>query len=101
MIGFIGLAWLWPCPPFLYQLGNAGVPIWDWRVLTNFAIIFLVPGVYMGFGARVLAVAWRRPGHAASGAEDGGRRPSESLLFWLLVVMIVVVIWVVSGRLVR
>src|SRR5262245_58479203 len=46
------------CPLSLYELGRANVSFWDWRVLANFAVIVLVPGVYMSLGAPVLARAW-------------------------------------------
>ncbi len=74
------------CPLFLYQLGFARVPLWDWRVLTNVAVIFLVPGVYINFEAPVLARAWKRRTDSASGADDADRRPGAKvvLLFWLL-----------------
>jgi hypothetical protein len=75
------------CPLFLYELGSAKVSFWDWRVLGNFAVIVLVPGVYMRFGAPVLARAWKSPTDARSAA---------NLWFWLLFVVIGVVIWVVT-----
>ena len=73
------------CPLALYELGSAKVSFWDWRVLANFAVIILVPGVYMSFGAPVLARAWS-PKAARSAADVG---------YWLLFVVIGVVIWVV------
>jgi hypothetical protein len=74
------------CPLFLYQLGGAKVSLWDWRVLVNFAVIFLVPGVYMSFGAPVLARAWN-PKAARSGSD---------VAFWLIFVAIGMVVWVAT-----
>ncbi len=47
------------CPLALYEFGSAKVSFWDWRVLANFTVIILVPGVYMSLGAPVLARAWK------------------------------------------
>ena len=82
------------CPLSLYELGSARVSFWDLRVLANFAVIVLVPGVYMSLGAPVLARAWspRDPGDAA-GVGDRERTAKDGLLFWLLFVVIGVVIW--------
>ncbi len=87
------------CPLFLYELGSARVSFSDWRVLANFAVIVLVPGVYMSLGAPVLARAWQRPKDPASGAGvDGGYRSAKhALIFWLLFVVIGLAIWVASG----
>src|SRR5262245_18568156 len=54
------------CPLALYEFGSAKVSFWDWRVLANFAVIILVPGVYMSLGAPVLARAWNSPRDAHS-----------------------------------
>ena len=84
------------CPLALYEFGSAEVSFWDWRVLANFAVIILVPGVYMSLGAPVLARAWNSPGDAA----DVGslkRSAKDGLLFWLLFVVIGVVIWVATA----
>jgi hypothetical protein len=90
------------CPLSLYQLGRDGVDITDWRVLTDFAVIFLVPGVFMSFGAPVIALAGKRSRDSAFGADDGGRRRSAKggWLFFVFAV-IGVVIWVVSGWFVK
>jgi hypothetical protein len=74
------------CPLFLYQLGGAKVSFWDWRVLANFAVIFLVPGVYMSFGAPVLARAWN----------PKAARSAAGVAYWLLFVLIGAVIWVAT-----
>jgi len=50
------------CPLFLYWFGRWGYAITDWRVLTNFAVMYLVGGVYISLGAPVLNLAWTRPG---------------------------------------
>lgn len=76
------------CPLFLYQLGAAKVSLWDWRVLVNFAVIFFVPGVYMSFGAPVLARAWN----------PKAARSAGNVAFWLLIVVIGAVIWVATDR---
>jgi hypothetical protein len=76
------------CPLFLYELGRDKVSLWDWRVLANFAVIVLVPGVYMSFGAPVLARAWKSPTDASSRANLG---------FWLLFAVIGVVIWAATN----
>ena len=92
------------CPLSLYELGTARVPFWDWRVLTNFAVIVLVPGIYMSFGAPVLGRAWRHSTKdSAFVAEDAGRRrrAKGDLLFWLLFVVVGVVIWVISDWFVK
>jgi hypothetical protein len=59
------------CPYFLYQFGEERVPFLDWRVLTCFAVTFLVPLVYIGVGAPVLALAWRRSTQPVAGADNG------------------------------
>jgi len=102
VIGFTALSVSF-CPLFLYWLGRDGVNITDWRVLTNFAIIFLVPGVHMSFGAPVLLRAWKRPKDSASEADDGSRRRSAKAnwIFVFMTIVIGLVIWVVSGWFVK
>ena len=87
------------CPLSLYELGSAGVSFWDWRVLANFAVIVLVPGVYMRLGAPVLARAWESPNDVESAADVGSRDRSVKvgLLFWLLCIVIGVAIWVATA----
>ncbi len=91
------------CPFFLYLLGRGGAAVTDWRVLANFAVIFLVPGVYMSFGAPVVARAWKPWNDSAPGTdeESGTRTAKGEMRFWLLVVGIGLVIWLVSDWLVR
>jgi len=87
------------CPLSLYEFGLAKVSFWDWRVLANFALILLVPGVYMSFGAPVLARAWKSPDNPASRADVGDRKSAkQDLLFWSLFVVIGVLIWLAIGR---
>src|SRR3954452_23346283 len=74
------------CPLSLYELGSAKVSFWDWRVLGNFAVIVLVPGVYMRFGAPVLAQAWNTK----------ATRSAADVAYWLLFVVIGVVIWMAT-----
>ncbi len=80
------------CPLFLYWFGRWGFEITDWRVLTNFALIYLVGSVYISFGAPVLNVAWKRPGDWAS--RPVSRR--AKWLFFLVMVAIGLIIYVVS-----
>ncbi len=90
------------CPLFLYWFGRWGFDITDWRVITNFAVIYLVGTLYMSFGAPVLNLAMKRPGDPSSGTEGAGQRPIVmNALFFLLIVVIGVVIWVVSERFIK
>ena len=59
------------CPYFLYRFGEERVPFLDWRVLTCFAVTYLVPLVYMRVGAPVLALAWKRSKKPMAGPSDG------------------------------
>ena len=92
------------CPLFLYWLGRDGVHITDWRVLTNFAVIFLIPGfVLVSFGAPVLLLAGKRSGLWRSRADDGGRTRSLTgqLLFFVAMAVVASVIWFLSAWLVK
>ncbi len=90
------------CPLFLYWFGKWGFDITDWRVITNFAVIYLVGNLYMSFGAPVLNLAMKGPGGPSAGTEGGSRRlVAMNALFFLLIIVIGVIIWTVSERFVK
>ncbi len=42
------------CPLLLYQYGKEGVELRDWRVLTCFAVTYLVPSVFLKIASPVV-----------------------------------------------
>ncbi len=75
------------CPLFLYWLGRWGFDITDWRVLANFALIYVLGTVYVRLGTPVLNLAW-----------NGGRtRDFKRWPFFVLALVIGLVVYFVSA----
>lgn len=60
VVGLGAVSGITVIPAFLYQLGQTGASLWDWRVLVCSATTFLFPLVYLALGARVIEAANRQ-----------------------------------------